>query len=309
LVGMAKEASRFDLVSGLEKIIETHTYYQVAKKEKVEPELLAKKPVIAPPWVIRQERQIQEFEETLGKHLATKISKIKTQSLAKLVSEAREHKRYDTYHSTTLEGYRITPEEVDALLSDFVPKDKKKEGVKYLEEIKNRMAILGYSEAFDFVIKRVQDDFKKPQITEDLIKDTYYHLFKPSADAKIIDYVSLVGYRKMPAFIRGTWYVPPSHKKLTELVANFVSSANQIQNPVIKAILTHYFFVTIHPYSDGNGRTARLLMNYLLLTAGYSWTTIRTDQRDEYFEALKKGQLASDILPFGKFIVEMLHKA
>jgi len=69
----------------------------------------------------------------------------------------------------------------------------------------------------------------------------------------------------------------------------------------------------LHPVTkgywvDGNGRAARLLMNYLLLTGGYSWITIRVDQRVEYFDALKKGQLNGDILPFGVFIVEMLEE-
>jgi prophage maintenance system killer protein len=306
LIDLAKEVKRYDLISDFERIIETHTYYKVAKKEKIKPEFIAAKPAIRPAWVIRQETQTREFEEFHEKQLGLKISQIKRYPLEKLLSQAREHKRYDTYHSTTLEGYRVTPEEVDALLSGLVPKEKKTRGKQYLEDIKNRMAILGYSEAFDFILGKVKDDFKKPLVSEDLVKDTFYHLFKPSADAQIIDYLSLVSYRKIPAFIRGTRYVPPSYEKLADLMTSFVSSVNQIKNPVIKAILAHYFFVTIHPYGDGNGRTARLLMNYLLLTTGYSWITIRADQREEYFAALKKGQLEGNILPFGRFILEML---
>lgn len=238
-----------------------------------------------------------------------KISQIKKDPLEKLLSQARAHKPYDTYHSTTLEGYKITPEEVDAFLSGLVPEEKKARRTKYLEEIKNRMAILGYSKAFNFILGKVKDDFKKPLFSEDLVKDTFYHLFKPSADAKIIDYLSLFSYRKIPAFIRGTRYIPPSYEELTDLMASFVFSVNQIKNPVIKAILAHYFFVTIHPYSDSNGRTARLLMNCLLLTTGFSWVTIRVDQREEYFETLKKGQLEGNILLFERFILQMLKES
>lgn len=308
LIKIAKEVGRLDLVAAFDKTIATHTHYAVVKRERIEPEL-AKPAVILPPWVIRQESQIQEFEKVLEKNLLSKIERVKKYPLSKLLAQAKEHKRYDTYHSTTLEGYRITPEEVESLLSGVAPKKEKGKGDKYLEGIKNRMAIIGYSEAFDFTIKKIQEDFGRPKVSEDLIKDTFYNLFKPSADAKIIDYLTLVSYRTIPAFIRGTSYVPPSYEKLPELMASYVESINNVNNPVIKAILAHFFFVTIHPYGDGNGRTARLLMNYLFLTSGYPWVTIRADQRNEYFEALREGQTSDDILPFGKFILSMLKKS
>ncbi|MCL5291706.1 MAG: Fic family protein [Actinobacteria bacterium] len=240
--------------------------------------------------------------------ISKRIKALKKRPLGKLLIQAREHKRYDTYHSTTLEGYRITPEDVEALLSGAIPKDQEARG-ESVEKIKNRMAILGYSGAFDFVLSKIQADFSHPRVNEELVKNAYYQLFKPSADAEIIDYLTLVGYRNIPAFIRGTPYVPPSHEKLPELMASFESIINKIEDSIVKAILTHYLFVTIHPYVDGNGRTARLLMNYALLTTGHPWITVRADQRIEYFEALKRGQAENNILPFGEFIVGMLEKA
>lgn len=308
LIDIIRRARREDLAFGLERIIKTHTHYDVGKRSSIESEKVTKETKIQAPWIIRQEDQFEEFEEILDKQLAAKIKRIKKHILDKLLAQAKEHKKYDTYHSTTLEGYKVTPEEVDILLSGITSKGKEAQGKKSAEEIKNHMAILGYSEAFDFVIKRIQEDFKKPEINEDLIKDIYYHLFKPSADAGITDYMSLVSYRTTPAFIRGTSYVPPSYEKLADLMMSYAFSTNKVKNPIIRAVLAHYFFVTIHPYTDGNGRTARLLMNYLLLTAGYPWVTIRVDQRVEYFEALKKGQLSNDILPFGTFIIEMLEE-
>jgi len=306
LIGKSKSANRLDLVAELERIINTYTHYHVGKRDIVESDKVVKKTKIKPPWIIRQESQVQEFEKALDKHLVTEIKRIKKHSLNELLNQAKEHKKYDTYHSTTLEGYKVTPEEVDILLSGIASKGKKTQGKNSAEEIKNRMAILGYSEAFDFVIKKIQEDFRKPKISEDLIKDIYYHLFKPSADAGITDYMSLVSYRTTPAFIRTTIYVPPSYEKLVDLMMSYTFSTNKINNPIVRAVLAHYFFVTIHPYSDGNGRTARLLMNYLLLAAGYPWVTIRVDQRVEYFGALKKGQLNNDILPFGSFIIDIL---
>ncbi|MHB8858301.1 MAG: Fic family protein [Thermoleophilia bacterium] len=310
LIELAREAKRPDLATALKKIIEDYTHYQVVKKQKEETRFAPERPaVLSPPWVIRQEQQAKEFEDVLNKHLKSKIARIKKQPLSQLLKQAREHKKYDTYHSTSLEGYRITPEDVDVLLSGRAPKEEKGEGADHLEKLKNRMAIVGYSEAFDFILAGVKKDFEKPHMTEDFIKDTYSNLFKPSADAGIVDYYSLTAYRNMPVYIRGTRYAPPSHEKLPELMANYVKLVGEIKNPVARAILAHYFFVTIHPYLDGNGRTGRLLMNYLLLSAGYSWVTIKNDQRGEYFEALAKARLDEGILPFGEFILSILKEA
>ena len=308
LVGLAKKAGRPDLAVNLEKIIEAHTHYQIAKRETVKAEEISAKPqVIHPPWVIRQEEQIKEFEAALEKGLKTKISRIKKRPLKELLTQAREHKKYDTYHSTTLEGYQITPEQVEALLSGIVQEEES--GPDYLDKQRNRMAIVGYSEAFDFVLEQVESDFKKPRISEQLVKETYAKLFKPSLDAKIVDLISLTTYRNIAAFIRGTNYIPPSWEKLPDLMSEYEQSIGAIKSPVIKAILAHFYFVAIHPYIDGNGRTARLLMNYTLLSAGYSWITIRADQRAEYFGALNKGTVGGDILPFGEFILTMLKSA
>jgi len=309
LIHMAKEANRLDLASDLEKIIETYTHYRVAKREKIEVPVSPKPEVISPPWVVRQGLEIKDFEKALLTQFSARIKNLKRKPLDELVTEAKEHKKYDTYHSTTLEGYKITPEEVEALLSGDIPEEKKSEGDRYFEEIKNRMAILGYSEAFDFILGRIQSDFGHPTVSESLVQDTYYHLFKPSADAKLIDYVTLVSYRNMMVFIRGSSYVPPSHEKLGDLMKSFVALVSEIENPVIKAILAHYLLVTIHPYIDGNGRTARLLMNYFLLGSGCSWLTIRADQRTPYFNALETANIEHDILPFGKFIIGMIEKA
>lgn len=307
LIDMSKSVDRLDLVAGLERIIDTYTHYSVGKKEGINVKLATQKPLaLKPPWIIRQEQQIEKFEEVLEEKLKSKVDPLKKYSLDKLLKQAKEHKKYDTYHSTSLEGYQITPEEVNALLSGEIPKEVKERGDAYFEKIKNRMAILGYSGAFDFILNKAKDDFKHPTVSQKLIKDSYYQLFKPSADAEIVDSWLLADYRNIPVFIRGASYVPPAYEKLPELMESFEIIINKIKNPVIKAILAHYLFVTIHPYSDGNGRTARLLMNYVLLASGYSWITIRTDQRIEYFTALQKAQTDNDIIAFGKFIVEML---
>lgn len=306
IIEIVRKNGREDLASELQRIMKTYTYYRVSKKREARPRIV-KKPEkeMVPPWVSKQEELIRAFERKLEDTVMADVRQLPRLQLNGLIENAEEHKRYDIYHSTTLEGYRITPEEVDAVVLGKVPSEVK-DKEKHIEEIRNRMAILGYSEAFDFVVEQVRKDFGKGRVSEDLVKDIYYHLFKPSADSGIIDYIDLVTYRNTPAFIRGTSYVPPAASKLVDLMESFERSINRVKNAVIKAIVAHYFFVTIHPYVDGNGRTARLLMNYLLLTSGYRWATVRAEQRKPYFDALTEGQLHEDIVPFGEFIIDLM---
>jgi len=57
---------------------------------------------------------------------------------------------------------------------------------------------------------------------------------------------------------------------------------------------------------DGNGRTARFIMNAMLITGGYSWTIIPVEKRDEYMSALEKASVDGDIVPFAKFIYGLI---
>lgn len=308
VIEIAEKNGRQDLAVELQKIIRTYTFYYVSKRKEAEP-VAAEKPEspLVSPWVAKQEELARGFEEKLEEALAGDIGHLSRYQLPELIANAQEHKRYDVYHSTTLEGYQITPEEVDAVVLGRVPAEVK-DRERHIDEIRNRMAILGYSQAFDFITDKVRKDFGETHISQELTKDTYYHLFKPSADSGIVEYLDLVAYRNAPAFIRGTRYVPPAPNKLVDLMESFEQSIDRVESSVIKAILAHYFFVTIHPYIDGNGRTARLLMNYILLASGYEWITIRAEQRKPYFDALAEGQLHEDILPFGKFIMSLMNQ-
>jgi Fic family protein len=73
-------------------------------------------------------------------------------------------------------------------------------------------------------------------------------------------------------------------------------------SPAVRAVLGHFVFVFIHPYSDGNGRIGRFLMNLMLASGGYNWTVIRVDRRREYMAALEKASVRGEIGDFTKFV-------
>ena len=98
----------------------------------------------------------------------------------------------------------------------------------------------------------------------------------------------------------GTNYLYPEHYLVPQLMSDFVTWLNSEEalklHPVKYAATAHYRFVSIHPFRDGNGRTARLLMNLLLIRAGYPIVIINNQIRNDYINALAYGQQDQDDL-------------
>ena len=96
----------------------------------------------------------------------------------------------------------------------------------------------------------------------------------------------------------------PNPVKVPDLMYDFVQTVNaDITHPVLQAATAHYHFVAIHPFIDGNGRTARLLMNLLLIRAGYPPALLPITSRVQYYEALETAN-CGNLAPFQQFIAE-----
>ena len=72
------------------------------------------------------------------------------------------------------------------------------------------------------------------------------------------------------------------------------------------AFEAHFRLTAIHPFSDGNGRTARLLMNLVLIRGGYPPVAVRPEDRKTYLDALEHGSLTNDLQPFRRFMYDRL---
>jgi Fic family protein len=68
----------------------------------------------------------------------------------------------------------------------------------------------------------------------------------------------------------------------------------------------HFRLTAIHPFGDGNGRTARLLINLMLIRAGYPPVAVRPEDRKAYLDARERGSLAENLSPFQSFMHERL---
>lgn len=101
--------------------------------------------------------------------------------------------------------------------------------------------------------------------------------------------------------ISGSKFVPPFPAELNTLLKEFFDWYNKNKDklqPVELAALVHLKFVTIHPFSDGNGRISRLMMNFVLNRHGYPMLNIPYDKRTSYYNALERAQVKKNELIF-----------
>lgn len=111
-------------------------------------------------------------------------------------------------------------------------------------------------------------------------------------------------YRTDRMRIAGSRFIPPGAHRFAELMpALFARASCDDLHPVLRAAELHYNLVAVHPFADGNGRSARLMMNALLLRLGYSLCIIEVDRRAEYLTALDKAN-ENDPTPFAEVIVD-----
>lgn len=97
-------------------------------------------------------------------------------------------------------------------------------------------------------------------------------------------------YRSVPVFIRGSKHVPPNPLKVSGKMAEMLLRDRASEHVIEQAANIHESLVTIHPFVDGNGRTARLVMNLLLMRAGFPPLRIQPEQRADYFTALDESR-------------------
>lgn len=118
-------------------------------------------------------------------------------------------------------------------------------------------------------------------------------------------------YRSIAVRISGSTVVLPNPVKVPDLMARMMEEITgpQQAHPVELAAEAHYRLVTIHPFTDGNGRTARLLMNLILMQNGYPPALIRKRDRLRYIQSLEQAQLGGSKEDYYKIIAEAVDRS
>lgn len=182
-----------------------------------------------------------------------------------------------TYSSNALEGNSLTLSETKVLLEDGITVGGK--------PIRDCYEATGHARAYDYMLALARSG--SLSITEDIIRHLHYLFYNG------IDPEAAGEYRKGQVFITGTDYVPPAAEDVPQCMASFAAELTERQgglHPVELATYAHRRLVDIHPFQDGNGRTARLLMNLILINRGYCIVTIPPVLRHDYIVALQQAQ-------------------
>ena len=191
-------------------------------------------------------------------------------------------KKRSSYASNHIEGNPLTYEQADAAIES-----KNRHFLKPEQEIRN------YYLALELLEKKLEN---KEPISLKLI----FEVQKQICDGEPKEKIGLRGAMP-PGVLFAVWnddgtpaYIPPEYSEVLDLLNELIQYINESNDhPLIKAAVIHYQLVTIHPFEDGNGRTARIISNYYLSLNGYGFKNVGSLEEymsydiDEYYDSIQ----------------------
>lgn len=225
-------------------------------------------------------KAITEIEKNRYRVSNVKISRSVASRLRK------NSKKKSSYASNKIEGNPLSEKQVD----EVIDRDERKHFLKPEQEVRNYFLALNYLE---------EKAKKKEKFSKKLILDVQKYVEKGASKEKI-------GLRgpMPPGVLFAVYdskmgnpdYIPPEYIDIPGLLDELVEYVNTTDDhPLIVAAIVHYQIVTIHPFEDGNGRTARLLSGYVLDINGYGFNGIGSLEEyfaydvNEYYESIQMG--------------------
>jgi Fic family protein len=198
-----------------------------------------------------------------------------------------------TYHSNAIEGNTLTLSETKVALEGITVGGKTIR--EHLEAINHKEAILYVEE----IVNRLEP------LSEWQMKNIHRLILKS------IDDEHAGVYRNENVMISGAIHMPPDFTQIQAQMEQLMRSYEEWQitkHAVERSALLHIEFVKIHPFIDGNDRTARLLLNFELMKSGYPPIVIEKEDRAEYYSALNLAHTAGDSVPFFTLVAKTLER-
>lgn len=198
-----------------------------------------------------------------------------------------------TYDSNRIEGNTLTLHETDMVVNKGITIAGK--------GLREHLEAINHKEAIDFIKDVAQ---KKEPISERVLLDIHAIVLHS------IDKDNAGKCRRVPVIISGSKHIPPQpyllQPKMDELFQWYEANKDSM-HPVVLAAQMHEKLVSVHPFIDGNGRTARLLMNLILMQHGYPIANIKGDNetRRRYYETLEEAS-SGDNSAFVEFIEDVV---
>ncbi|MBN1157435.1 Fic family protein [Candidatus Woesearchaeota archaeon] len=234
----------------------------------------------------------------LDKETRTKLEQIRVNyqklisSVSKVEYSVIEKQRLIrfTFNTNAIEGSTITLKETAHILEDGISPDGK--DLREIYEVENTR------KAYDFMKKY------KGKLNVKFIKKIHFNLT-----------YNILGenagrFRKIQVYMGGSKHVPPKSSLLKKEMTGLMRwMKNQKRmHPVELAAYIHHLFIAIHPFIDGNGRTARLLLNYMLMKSGFPPICIKREERIKYTDYLEYAR-DGNMDYFLQFIVDKIDEA
>lgn len=206
------------------------------------------------------------------------------------------------YHSNAVEGNSLTLGETWSLILHGLTAHGK--------PMRDHLDIQGHDDAVKAIDRAVKED---TAVTEVFIRNLHRILLKEPYETeattpdghRTMRPIALGDYKATPNNVKTStgeiyYFTPPEQVKpaMTDLLDWYRDQEAKGEHPIIIAAAFHYRFVRIHPFDDGNGRMARLLMNLILIKHGYAVAIVQSDERARYLQELERADQSEDLTQF-----------
>ncbi|MEE9115384.1 MAG: Fic family protein [Thermoplasmata archaeon] len=189
-----------------------------------------------------------------------------------------------TYHSDAIEGNTLTLQETKLVIEEGMTVGGK--------SLKEHLEATGNAKAFD----RIEDLSRNREPINHVVVQ---EMHEAATRGWLLD---AGRYRTQNVRIVSRKKSPPDFSKVPKLMDKLLRKVAEMKdNPLVIATFLHHGFVDVHPFSDGNGRVARLLMNLFLMRSGYPPIVLKKEDRRKYYDYLAKAD-RGDLVPFADFI-------
>ena len=248
-------------------------------------------------WTPGCEGPIQALAETFAYLETLKARLDRARPLPPVTAESLHQDlalRY-TYNSNAIEGNSLTLIETKVVLEHGLTCGGK--------PLKDHLEVIGHQEAIGFIEALSQSP---APLDERTLKDIH------SLVLRGVDHRNAGRWRDRNVFISGAKHTPPDIMQVPEKMEEFfdwcAGEAARKLSTIERAARIHADFVNIHPFIDGNGRTARLIMNLELIKAGFPLAILPVEERFAYYDALEIIATTGDYVPFVSQVAALVDK-